>query len=108
MCGRCAQDEYFQFFFGKEYFHSRLPCDPSNLVRFRQAPGEASLEELLATTIAAAVNMKAHTPAEFEGVVAIRMTERTGPERLRMLNSPTNRTARREFGRYHRLSSASL
>lgn len=69
VCERWAQDVYFQFFCGEEYFQARMPCDPSNLVRFRQALGEAGLEELLATTIAAATQMKAITPAEFERVI---------------------------------------
>ena len=69
VCERWAQDVYFQFFCGEEYFQPRLPCDPTNLVRFRQALGEAGVEELLATTIAAAVQMKAVTPVEFERVI---------------------------------------
>jgi IS5 family transposase len=69
VCERWAQDVYFQFFCGEEYFQPRLPCDPTNLVRFRQALGEAGVEELLATTIAAAVQMKAVKPAEFERVI---------------------------------------
>jgi IS5 family transposase len=58
-----------RFFCGEEYFQPRLPCDPTNLVRFRQALGEAGVEELLAATIAAAVQMKAVTPVEFERVI---------------------------------------
>ncbi|MGF6851296.1 hypothetical protein OKW29_000182 [Paraburkholderia sp. CI3] len=69
VCERWAQDVCFQFFCGEEYFQPRLPCDPINLVRFRQALGEAGVEELLATTIAAAVQMKAVKPAEFERVI---------------------------------------
>jgi transposase, IS5 family len=69
VCERWAQDVYFQFFCGEQYFQPRLPCDPTNLVRFRQALGEAGVEELLATTIAAATQMKAVTPAEFERVI---------------------------------------
>ena len=69
VCERWAQDVYFQFFCGEEYFQPRLPCDPTNLVRFRQALGEAGVEELLAATIAAAVQMKAVTPVEFERVI---------------------------------------
>lgn len=69
VCERWAESVYFQFFCGEEYFQPRLPCDPTNLVRFRQALGEAGVEELLATTIAAAVQMKAVTPAEFERVI---------------------------------------
>jgi len=69
VCERWAQDVYFQFFCGEEYFQPRMPCDPTNLVRFRQALGEAGVEELLATTIATAVQMKAVRPAEFERVI---------------------------------------
>jgi IS5 family transposase len=69
VCERWAESVYFQFFCGEEYFQPRLPCDPTNLVRFRQALGEAGVEELLATTIAAAVQMKAVRPAEFERVI---------------------------------------
>ncbi|MEZ2355061.1 transposase, partial [Caballeronia sp. RCC_10] len=68
VCERWAQDVYFQYFCGEDYFQPRLPCDPTNLVRFRQALGEAGVEEMLATTIAAAVQMKAVRPAEFERV----------------------------------------
>ena len=69
VCERWAQDVYFQFFCGEEYFQARMPCDPTNLVRFRQALGEAGVEELLATTIAAATQMKAIKPVEFERVI---------------------------------------
>jgi len=47
----------------------RLPCYPTNLVRFRQALGEAGVEGLVATTIAAGVQMKAIKPTEFERVI---------------------------------------
>ncbi len=69
VCERWAQDVYFQFFCGDDYFQPRLPCDPTNLVRFRQAMGEADVEEMLATTIAAAVQMKAVRSSEFERVI---------------------------------------
>ncbi|CAH2902853.1 MAG: IS1478 transposase [uncultured Paraburkholderia sp.] len=62
VCERWAESVYFQYFCGEEYFQPRLSCDPTNLVRFRQALGEAGVEELLATTIAVA-------PAEFERVI---------------------------------------
>ncbi|RWA51016.1 hypothetical protein AU476_26385 [Cupriavidus sp. UYMSc13B] len=44
VCERWAQDVYFQFFCGEEYFQPRLPCDPTSLVRFRQALGEAGVK----------------------------------------------------------------
>ncbi len=69
MRARWAENNYWQYFCGEEYFQPRLPCDPTNLGRFRQVLGEAGVEELLATTIAAAANMKMVEPAEFEAVI---------------------------------------
>jgi IS5 family transposase len=37
VCENWAQDVYFHFFCGEECFQPCLPCDPANLVRFRQA-----------------------------------------------------------------------
>jgi len=59
---RWAESVYFQYFCGEKYFQPRLSCDPTSLVRFRQALGKASVEEQLATTIATAMEMKAVTP----------------------------------------------
>jgi IS5 family transposase len=66
---RWAQDVYFQFFSGNEYFEARVPCDATQIGRFRRVLGEAGVEQLLKTTIEAAVNMKAIKPAEFERVI---------------------------------------
>jgi len=66
---RWAQDVYFQFFSGNDYFEARLPCDATQIGRFRRVLGEAGVEQLLKTTIEAAVNMKAIKPAEFERVI---------------------------------------
>ena len=48
---RWAQDVCFQFFSGQEYFEHRMPCDPSQIGRFRRVLGEAGVEQLLKTTI---------------------------------------------------------
>ena len=56
---RWAQDVYFQFFSGQVYFEPRLPCDPAQISRFRRVLGEAGVEQLLKTTIEAAVAMGA-------------------------------------------------
>ncbi len=66
---RWAQDVYFQFFSGMAYFEPRPPCDDSQIGRFRQVLGEAGVEQLLKTTIEAAVGMKAIKPAELERVI---------------------------------------
>jgi IS5 family transposase len=66
---RWAQDVYFQFFSGQVYFEPRLPCDPAQISRFRRVLGEAGVEQLLKTTIEAAVDMGAVKKAEFERVI---------------------------------------
>ncbi len=66
---RWAENPYWQFFCGGEYFETRLPCDQSGLTRFRQALGDAGVEELLAKTIEAAVSMKAIAPKDLERVI---------------------------------------
>ncbi len=69
VCELWAENNYWQYFCGEAYFQARLPCDPTNLGRFRQALGEAGVEELLATTIAVAVDMTALAPEEFKRVI---------------------------------------
>ena len=66
---RWAQDVYFQFFSGQVYFEPRLPCDPAQISRFRRVLGEAGVEQLLKTTIEAAVAMGAVKKSEFERVI---------------------------------------
>ena len=66
---RWAQDVYFQFFSGQVYFEPRPPCDPAQISRFRRVLGEAGVEQLLKTTIEAAVDMGAVKKAEFERVI---------------------------------------
>lgn len=66
---RWAQDVQWQFFSGMAYYEPRLPCDATQIGRFRRVLGEAGVEQLLKTTIEAAVNMKAIRPAELERVI---------------------------------------
>ena len=66
---RWAQDVYFQYFSGNEFFEPRLPCDATQIGRFRRVLGEAGVEQLLKTTIEAAIAMKMVKPKEFELVI---------------------------------------
>ena len=66
---RWAQDVYFQFFSGQLYFEPRLPCDATQIGRFRRVLGEAGVEQLLKTTIETAVAIGAVKKAEFERVI---------------------------------------
>jgi IS5 family transposase len=66
---RWAQDVYFQFFSGQEYFEARFPCDKAQLSRFRMGLGEAGVEELLKNTIEASVAMGAVKKADLQRVI---------------------------------------
>ncbi|HEY1535196.1 MAG TPA: IS5 family transposase, partial [Polyangiaceae bacterium] len=66
---RWSENVAWQFFSGREYFEPRLPCDASQVVRFRRAIGEDGLEQLLKATIECAVEIKAVKPAELERVI---------------------------------------
>ena len=59
----------WQYFSGQAYYTPKLPCDATQICRFRSAIGEAGVEELLKATIDAAVQMKSIRPAEFERVI---------------------------------------
>jgi IS5 family transposase len=47
-----------------DYYQHKLPCDATQIGRFRRVLGEAGVEQLLKTTIEAAVAMKAVKPIE--------------------------------------------
>lgn len=66
---RWSDSVSWQFFSGMEYYQTKLPCDPSQIGRFRRLLGEAGVEQLLKTTIETAVSMKAIKPAEFERII---------------------------------------
>ena len=55
---RWSETPAWQYFSGQDYFENRLPCDPTLLVKFRRLLGEEGVEELLARTLEAAVNLK--------------------------------------------------
>lgn len=66
---RWAENVVWQYFSGLDYYEPRLPCDATQVGRFRTAIGEAGVEELLKATIDTAVETKAVKPAEFERVI---------------------------------------
>ena len=69
VCSRWSENILWQFFSGMEYYEHRLPCDPTQIGRFRRALGEDGLEQLLKDTIDTAVAIKAVKPAELERVI---------------------------------------
>jgi IS5 family transposase len=66
---RWAENVVWQYFSGQTYYEPRLPCDATQVGRFRTAIGEAGVEELLKATIDTAVATQAVRPAEFERII---------------------------------------
>ncbi|QOJ24702.1 MAG: transposase [Gammaproteobacteria bacterium] len=66
---RWSENVVWQYFSGEEYYTSKLPCDATQIGRFRTAIGEAGVEKLLKATIDTAVHTKAVKPAEFKRVI---------------------------------------
>lgn len=69
LVARWSENVVWQFFSGMEYYEPRLPCDATQIGRFRTAIGEDGLEQLLKFTIHTAVEIKAIKPAELERVI---------------------------------------
>ena len=66
---RWAENVVWQYFSGQTYYEPKLPCDATQVGRFRKAIGEAGVEALLKATIDTAVTTKAVRPAEFERII---------------------------------------
>jgi len=66
---RWAENVQWQFFSGMHYYEPRLPCDATQIGRFRRLLGEDGIEQLLKATIDCAVDIKAVKPAELERVI---------------------------------------
>ena len=66
---RWAENVVWQHFSGMRFYEPRLPCDATQIGRFRSAIGEAGVEELLKATIDTAVSSKAIKPVEFERLI---------------------------------------
>lgn len=66
---RWSENIVWQFFSGMDYYEHRLPCDATQIGRFRRALGEDGLELLLKATIDTAVAMEAVEPKDLERVI---------------------------------------
>ena len=66
---RWSENVLWQFFSGMAYYEHRLPCDPTQIGRFRRDLGEEGLEQLLKATIDTAVAIKAVKPQALERVI---------------------------------------
>ena len=68
VCERWSESPLWQFFSGREYYEHRLPCDATQIGRFRHDIGEEGLEQLLKATINTAVAAAAVKPEALERV----------------------------------------
>ena len=66
---RWAENVVWQFFSGMHCYEPRLPCDATQIGRFRRLLGEDGIEQLLKATIDCALDIKAIKPAELERVI---------------------------------------
>jgi IS5 family transposase len=66
---RWAENVQWQFFSGMAYYEPRLPCDATQIGRFRRLLGEEGIEQLLKATIDCAVDIKAVKPVDLERVI---------------------------------------
>ena len=69
LCERWSENVVWQFFSGMAYYEPRLPCDATQIGRFRRVLGEAGVEQLLKSTIEASVSMGAVKKKEFERII---------------------------------------
>ncbi len=69
VCERWSENVVWQFFSGMAYYTPKLPCDPTQIGRFRRVLGEAGVEELLSQTITTAVKLEAVERDALETVI---------------------------------------
>jgi IS5 family transposase len=69
LCDRWSENVVWQFFSGMAYYEPRLPCDATQIGRFRRVLGEAGVEQLLKSTIEASVSMGVIKKTEFERII---------------------------------------
>ena len=69
VCARWSENILWQYFSGMDYYEHRMPCDATQIGRFRRALGEDGLEQLLKATVDAAVALRAVKPKALERVI---------------------------------------
>lgn len=66
---RWSENVVWQHFSGLDYYEPRLPCDATQIGRFRSNIGEAGMRAILKATIDTALDVKAIKAAEFERII---------------------------------------
>ncbi|OLG32951.1 transposase [Xanthomonas oryzae pv. oryzae] len=76
---RWAENVVWQHFSGMAFYEPRLPCDATQVGRFRAAIGEAGVEELLKATIDTAVSSLSLGAGVFqERILRLRQAQQQG------------------------------
>jgi transposase, IS5 family len=66
---RWSENIVWQYFSGQDYYEHRVPCDATQIGRFRRDLGEDGMELLLKATIDTAVALQAVAPKDLERVI---------------------------------------
>lgn len=69
LCEVWAENPYFQYFCGEEFFQHQIVFDRSSLTRWRQRMGEDRLNALIQESLAVAAKTNALKPSELSAVV---------------------------------------
>jgi IS5 family transposase len=72
---RWAENVVWQYFSGIHFYEPHLPCDATQIGRFRGAIGEEGVEKLLKASIDTAVATQAIKPVEFERLIVDTTTQ---------------------------------
>jgi len=65
---RWAENPYWQYFCGEQYFRHELPIDPSSMTRWRKRIGEDGTQLILKVTLTAGVKCEAVRSTSFERI----------------------------------------
>lgn len=97
LCEVWAENPYFQYFCGEEFFQHRLVFDRSSLTRWRQRMGEERLNALIQESLAVAAKTNALKPSELSAVVVDTTVEPKNvahPTDAKLLNRARERLVR--------------
>ena len=103
--GHSYRDQHFS---GMDYYEPRLPCDATQIGRFRRLLGEDGLEQLLKATIECAVDIKAVKPADLERVIVdstVQSKAIAHPVDSRLLETRPPQGGQRRPALWHRLEA---
>ena len=69
LCERWAENPYYQYLCGEEFFRHDLPFDRSSLTRWRQRMGEDKLSALIQESLSVATKTEAMKPSDLSRVI---------------------------------------